>query len=253
MSYNLAAPSMFSSETGSFSGAGDSGRKDHRTKACRTTRNARVPKVDDGQVVSYVRQLMKGYDMTWDEVVEMLVALHGSLERAVWSNEMGEAEAKERLNRLNAPPDGVEFGAIGRKPKPGEEVTATRLGPNLSIRVWPGDHNDCYAFDFVNGQGQYICTPEDIEIWSMPSGLGMPAPVRSIEASVGFLATPFFNLDINKGKFKPDLNWETYIIPQGTTLRIMQCRHEDCFLAIPSWEMNPANVLVLQPWAPMRD
>lgn len=162
MSYNLAAPSTFSNETGSFSGAGDSGRKDHRTIAAlpempevrhvqipnpayvpaskrdsshpgkrksrkkipRTITTAiyeprpstdlpPVPKVDDGQVVSYVRQLMKGYDMTWDEVVEMLVALHGSLERAVWSNEMGEAEAKERLNRLNAPPDGVEFGAIG--------------------------------------------------------------------------------------------------------------------------------------------
>ena len=132
-------------------------------------------------------------------------------------------------------------------------MTAARLGPDLSIRVWPGDMNDCFAFDSVNGQGQYICTPEDIEIYSMPSGFGLSAPVRSIEASIGFVAIPFFNQDINKGKFKPDANWETYVIPQGTTLRIMQRGHEDRFLTIPSRALNPANVLVLQPWAPTRD
>jgi len=164
---------------------------------------------------------------------------------------MYEAEAKEGLK--NAPADGAEYGSIGRKPKPGEEVTAARLGPDLLIRVWPGDLNDCFAFDFVNGQGQYIRAPEDIEIYSMPSGLGLSAPVRSIEASIKFTANAFFNQDINEGKFKPDLNWETYVIPQGTTLRIMQRGHEDRFLTIPSRAMNPANIVVLQPWAPTRD
>lgn len=132
-------------------------------------------------------------------------------------------------------------------------MTAARLGPDLFIRVYPGDLNDCFAFDFVNGQGQYICTPEDIEIYSMPSALGLSAPVRSIEASMKFTADAYFNLGINEGKFKPDLNWETYVIPQGTTLRIMQRGHEDRFLTIPSRALNPANILVLQPWAPTQD
>jgi len=168
MSFSLAAPSTFSTETRSFSGAGDSQRKDHRTVAAPEALEVRyvdipqihdsqkksrrslasvaasnggssnpgkrksrtksrrtittafvvsptelppVPKLDDDQIASFVHHLMKRWEMTWDEVVEMVVAVHGSLERAVWVDEMNEAEAKEGLK--NAPADGVEYGSIG--------------------------------------------------------------------------------------------------------------------------------------------
>jgi len=168
MSFSLAAPSLFSTETHSFSGAGNSQRKDHhtvaapealevryvdipqihdsqkksrrslasvaasnggssnpgkcksQTKSCRTITTAfvvsptelpPVPKLDDDQIASFMHHLMKRWEMTWDEVVEIVVAVHGSLEHAVWVDEMNEAEAKEGLK--NAPADGVEYGSIG--------------------------------------------------------------------------------------------------------------------------------------------
>ena len=101
-------------------GSSHPGKRESREKIPRTITTALlapstelppVPKVDDGQIVSFVRQQMKRFEMTWDEIVEMMVALHGSLERAVWMQEVNEAEAKEGLK--NAPADGVEFGSIG--------------------------------------------------------------------------------------------------------------------------------------------
>jgi len=36
----------------------------------------------------------------------------------------------------------------------------------------------------VNGQGQHICTPEDIEIHTMPSANGISLCILSVEASM---------------------------------------------------------------------
>ena len=49
---------------------------------------------------------------------------------------------------------------------------------------------------------------------------------------------------------KYDPNWETYVVQQGTALRIVQRGHDDRFLMIPTRIMNAANILVLQPWSP---
>lgn len=46
-----------------------------------------------------------------------------------------------------------------------------------------------------------------------------------------------------------DKNWETYVIPEGLELRIVQDGHADRFLSIPVRPHPPTDiVLQLQPW-----
>ena len=33
------------------------------------------------------------------------------------------------------------------------------------VRVWGWDMDDCYCFDFVNSERQYILTPDDVKIY----------------------------------------------------------------------------------------
>ena len=94
---------------------------------------------------------MKRFAMTWDEVAEKVMKKYGIFERAMWVHDMEDAAAMEAYKKANT--DGVQRSVIGvsntsylaslatthflkRKSKPGEEVTFSRLGPDLSIRVW---------------------------------------------------------------------------------------------------------------------
>lgn len=109
------------------------------------------------------------------------------------------------------------------------------LGPNLSIRVWGGDlapyHS--YSFDFVNAEGQYICPPKDIKIYADRFG-----EVLSIEESFRRLRNNSRGFDrsmqLGLRPGNPDLDWETYIVPEGVRLCIKQEGYKDRFLVIPT-------------------
>ncbi|KAF5381356.1 hypothetical protein D9615_008429 [Tricholomella constricta] len=127
---------------------------------------------------------------------------------------------------------------IGRKPREGEAIQVTELGPNVSIRVYEGDlaQYHSYSLDFVDKSGQYIRTPKDITLYSGRFG---GAQIFSIEGSLRRQrkGSAGFNRSmerLQKGKAAPDPNWETYMVPEGIRIRIKQEGHDDRFLDIPT-------------------
>lgn len=120
---------------------------------------------------------------------------------------------------------------LQRKPNPGEEVFLSQLRDDIMIRVWGGDlaTNNLYSFDFVNKERQYILTPEDVKIFTVATALSPSLPVLSIEDLLeAQRATSLYS-----HATRQDPNWETYIIREGTILRITQRKHPDRYLHIP--------------------
>jgi hypothetical protein len=117
-----------------------------------------------------------------------------------------------------------------RKPKPGEEVTFSQLRDDLMIRVWGARDlasYQRYCFDFVNRERQYILTPDDVKIYAVATGFNPSAEVLSIEATT-----------LYSHATRRDPNWETYIVPEATILRITQQNHSD-HLFSPHTHANP--------------
>ena len=123
-----------------------------------------------------------------------------------------------------------------------------RLGPDLSIRVWGGDLAPCYAFsfDFVDGRGDYIAPPADIRIHAE----GFPGEVLSIEESMRRVmqgSSEFKRtFEMSMSSKTKDLKWETYVIPEGTRLRIIRRGQQDRFLTIPRRDQDQELPLVVQ-------
>jgi len=168
----------------------------------------------------------------------------GSLDVAALA--VGAEIERGKADLMQAFPEGVENSnmVIGCKPRPGEDVKFVHLNENLSVRVWDGNLAQirCFALDFVDGQGRYISTPNGIKIYTMPSPFRGPERVLSLEqciegegrerqAAVERLANywPY----ALPGHNMYDKNWETYVIPEGLELRIVQAGHADRFLPIP--------------------
>lgn len=106
-----------------------------------------------------------------------------------------------------------------------------QLSEDLMVRLWEGDlgYYECYCFDFVNGERQYILTPEDIKIYSVATAFTPSRRILSIEESLEQAnATSLYS-----HATRHDPNWETYIIHEGTALRIIQKNHPDRLLHIP--------------------
>jgi hypothetical protein len=135
----------------------------------------------------------------------------------------------------------------------GEKVIFALLDDNLAIRVWDGDLAPChaYSFDFVNHQRQYIPAPPGLKIYAEANGFIPGGEVLSIEASLerAMVQSMQFRrtIELARGGQTGDPNWETYIIPEGTRLRITQLGKADCFLNIPIRTSN-GRTLTLQPW-----
>ncbi|KIL59152.1 hypothetical protein M378DRAFT_169660 [Amanita muscaria Koide BX008] len=146
---------------------------------------------------------------------------------------------------LNLKTDFPTCSQCQRKPKPGEEVTFSQLRDDLMVRVWGGDlaSYECYCFDFVNRKRQYILTPDDVKIYTVATAFSPSAQVLSMEDSLEKAkATSLYSHATRR-----DPNWETYIVREGTVLRITQQNHPDRFLHIPMRAPH-ASTLVLQPW-----
>ncbi|KAM6504282.1 hypothetical protein JOM56_001225 [Amanita muscaria] len=84
-------------------------------------------------------------------------------------------------------PNGYENAIqVGRKPKPGEEVKFSQLRDDVVIRVWGGglESLDRYCFDFVNSQGQYIPTPDDVKIYNVATVFQPSVQILSMEQNL---------------------------------------------------------------------
>jgi hypothetical protein len=124
-------------------------------------------------------------------------------------------------------------------------VKFSQLRDDLMIRVWGDDlaSYESYCFDFVNRERQYILTPDDVKIYSVATAFSPSTQVLSIEQSLeNANATSLYSHATRR-----DPNWETYIVREGTILRITLRNHPDRFLHIPTRTPTDAT-LVLQPW-----
>ena len=134
---------------------------------------------------------------------------------------------------LNLKTDGhvLTFSQCQRKPKPGEEVMLAKLRDDLIIRVWGGDLESYrrYSFDFVDSEHRYILAPHDVKVYSMATAFSPSAQVLSLQESLERAKAT----SIYSHATRLDPNWETYIIFEGTVLRITQQNHPDCFVHIP--------------------
>ncbi|KAF8870656.1 hypothetical protein BD779DRAFT_1680925 [Infundibulicybe gibba] len=142
--------------------------------------------------------------------------------KAKMKGEESERMAQGYRNHLEGPPIAVEA-----KPSSDERVIVEKLpGDDISIRIWGDAYNDCFCFDFVNGQGRYIWTPPHIKIYTT-DGPQPGAEVFSIERS-------WPNMDQASRTRGYDPDWETYVIAGGIRLRIARPGHQDCYFTIPS-------------------
>ena len=114
-------------------------------------------------------------------------------------------------------------------------MTFSQFRDDLRIRFWGGDLASyrIYCFDFVNREHQYIPTPENVTIYTVETAFSPSVEVLSIERSVKKTraASPQAFTSLDASKFDP--NWETYIVPEGTILRLTQQNQPDQFLHIP--------------------
>ncbi|KAF8623283.1 hypothetical protein AX17_007489 [Amanita inopinata Kibby_2008] len=192
-------------------------------------------------------RLMERHNITEEEVRRRSIIAYGSLEYAMQATECIEAEKKAAMERISH----GHYDAVGRKPRSDEEVTFSQLRDDLIIRVWSGDlaNYRCYSFDFVNNEHQYMRTPDDIKIYCVATAFTPGLEVLSIEQSLerAMEASPQFarSLSSARNTAEHDPNWETYVVPEGITLRITQQSRPDRFLHIPVRTPNDS-VLVLQ-------
>ena len=215
------------------------------------------------QIKAFVRSAMERLGLTEQEVRKRAIEAYGSVERTMKAEEIGEAENKAAIERacpngyaeiqvgvsnvafFNLKTDFPTWSQYQRKPKLGEEVTFSQLRDDLIIRVWGGDlaSYECYCFDFVNREHQYILTPEDVKIYTMATAFSPGAQVLSIEDSLEKAKAK----SLYSHATRRDPNWETYIVHEGTVLHITQQNHPDRFLHIPIRAPH-GSTLVLQPW-----
>lgn len=132
-------------------------------------------------------------------------------------------------------------------------MTFAPLDDNLAIRVWGGDlaQSHAYCFDFINRQRQYIRTPSGLKIYAETNSFNPSGEVLSIEASLERTMAQSMQfqttMELARGGQAVDPNWETYIIPEGTRLRITQLGKADSFLTIPIRTPNGRTLTLRRP------
>ncbi|KAI6023014.1 hypothetical protein BKA83DRAFT_115944 [Pisolithus microcarpus] len=197
----------------------------------------------EGPRIKPFRSAMERYALTVQEVRKRAIEVYGSAERAMKAMQIGEAENKAAIEKTRF--NGHAGIRIGCKPKPGEEVKFSQLRDDLMVRVWGGDleRYEYYCLDFVNHERQHILTPDDVKIYTLATALSPSARVLSVEDSLEKANAK----SLYSHATRRDPNWETYVIREGTVLRITQQNRPDRFLHIPIRAARNST-LVLQPW-----
>jgi hypothetical protein len=90
-----------------------------------------------------------------------------------------------------------------------------------------------YCFDFLDCNGKYIRTPDGVKVYSVATAF-----CPSIEVLEQSLANSSFQLQqrlSNPSEYARtyDPHWETYLVPEGTLLRITQINRPDVFFQMP--------------------
>ncbi|KAF8076840.1 hypothetical protein FPV67DRAFT_1406508 [Lyophyllum atratum] len=203
------------------------------------------------EITKFVQYEMKRLQATEQQIREAFIDSYGSLEHAMKTIQAADAEAMERQRKALEKwyPNGGGPIELGTKPTEGERVTTAPVRQGVWLRVW-GDNlasMHCYCFDFVDNQGRYMRTPNGLRIYSEPTG----AEVFSIEGSVdkAMKASVQVAKSVNAtyDASKVDENWETYVIQEGTNLRIVQHGLHDIHIQIPTRVPHNTNVITLQP------
>ncbi|KAI6137359.1 hypothetical protein F5141DRAFT_1209689 [Pisolithus sp. B1] len=173
---------------------------------------------------------MEWLSLTKQEVMKHAIEAYGSVEHTMKAMEIAEAENNAAIERVC--PNGYTALQVGCMPKPGEEVTFLQLQDDPIVQViWGGDLESyqCYCFDFVNRECQYILTPDDVKIYTMATAFSPSIQVLSMEDSLEKVKVKL----LYSHATRCDPNWETYVIHEGTILHITQQNHPDHFLHIP--------------------
>ncbi|KAM6494499.1 hypothetical protein JOM56_010860 [Amanita muscaria] len=208
-----------------------------------------APSLDSRELRDFLCNEARRSGYSEDQVRQVLTDDYGCPERGMRAIQAALAE-DEAIMAREFPP-GREPIKLGRKPNTGEQVTFAQLREDLWIRVWGGVLDHCFHFDFVNGERRYMRTPSDVEIYAEAIGGNPGGRVLSIEASIEAAKARSSELAVSmqgaRDDSQVDPDWETYVILEGTRLRIKQSHQPDRFLSIPVRTPQEAN-LVLQPW-----
>jgi hypothetical protein len=106
----------------------------------------------------------------------------------------------------------------------------------LMVRCRGGDMASYqYYCDFLDCNGKYIRAPDDVKIYSVATAFCPSIEICSIEQS---LANSSFQLQqrlSNPSEYARtyDPHWESYLVPEGTLLRITQINRPDVFSKYP--------------------
>ncbi|TFK68199.1 hypothetical protein BDN72DRAFT_960437 [Pluteus cervinus] len=180
-------------------------------------------KVESPEGQDVLERLKRLTGLEEDELLKVLDTEYGGVQYALLSlNTTVKAmekhvEYKRRMLEGMSSPGQPRF-ELDRKPNPGEKVFLKPLSEELSLRAWAGDWASlgfyCFSFDFVDKNGRYIRTPDDVLAQIMDS-CQMPKSYPN-----------HFHCD--------DVNWETYAVGTGTTIAIKKRGQEDRFIIIYS-------------------
>ncbi|KAF8067026.1 hypothetical protein FPV67DRAFT_1670482 [Lyophyllum atratum] len=212
------------------------------------------------QLKEFLRSQAKLHNISEEQLRQTCVDEYGSPQRAM--ELIQAAEAHDAASIAQAFPHGVRPKMIGRKPIPGEDddVQIAELRDGVWVRTWGGDvaSQGCYCFDFVKRRGRHIIhtrRPSNIKVFSEANAWMPSAQVLSIEESLNKaeaqspqLTQSFRMVREEYGDdYKPDPEWETYIVHQGIRLCFKQAGQEDVFVDIPR-RTTTGRTLTFQPW-----
>lgn len=120
---------------------------------------------------------------------------------------------------------------------PGEKFVTTPLGDGLSIRVYGADLDGSHAFyfDFIDKSGNPIQKPSNIRIYTEPIGFNPVVEVFSITESLMKSTEGALWVRQAQEDWEAKLHGDTFVIPEGTTLRISYSDHVPYLIRIPIW------------------
>ncbi|KAF8888559.1 hypothetical protein BD779DRAFT_449261 [Infundibulicybe gibba] len=189
-------------------------------------------------VRAWVQSLVNQYGITEQYLTESCNKLYGANGVAV--AKMEAEKAQQLINEGHVISSEFTPILVVPKPSPNERMIIVKLSDDDSIRIWEHVFTDphVFFFDFINGQGEYIRTPPDVKIYS--DGPGPFGEVLSME-----------QLSQRPGTATPrtwpgyDPNEETYLIAEGSKIRIVRPGHLDCHLTIPSRRPRDGRYVVM--------
>jgi hypothetical protein len=97
--------------------------------------------------------------------------------------------------------------------------TQTQRRDDGLVCCWWGYGKVYYYFDFLNYNGKYIHTPDDVKIYLVATAFCPSIKILSIEQSLANLLFQLQQQLSNPFEYAHtyDPHWETYLIPEGTS------------------------------------